>query len=233
MTRESLGYGGVGDCLIIILKLLEGESNQLYTHIESTKEKLLMCGELLNIFNVNHKLIHTPNLRHWWQTNHYKFDKCFNVCAHGRIKCPPRDFHWQPCIDEGLKNPHTNNAVEKKYDLCIQVNGGVKNEGKKRHINKRPILEYLKKINFNESKVCWVGIEETNPPFGKSFSGKSSLKQTLEVISQSKKFIGFNSILLYWALYNKIESHLFMDHQGKYDIRIHDDWKKYLTYIDD
>ena len=50
-----LGYGGVGDCLIIILKLLEQEKYELYTHIESTKEKLLMCGELLNIFNINFK----------------------------------------------------------------------------------------------------------------------------------------------------------------------------------
>lgn len=228
-----LGYGGVGDCLIIILKLLEQKENKSYTHIESTKEKLLMCGELLTIFNINHQLIHAPNLRYWWQTNHSKFSKCFNVCAHGRINCEPRDFHWQPCVDEGFENPFSSNIVKKKYDLCIQVNGGVKNEGKKRHINKRPILEYLNKFNFDERKVCWVGIEEIDPPFGKSFSGKSSLKETFKLINESEKFIGFNSVLLYWALYNKIESHLFMDHQGKYDIRIHDDWKKYLTYIDD
>ena len=79
--KHYLGYGGVGDCFIIILKILEKkpQSDFLYTHIESGLEKLEMCHELLDLYEFKHQLIQTPDLRGWWYQNYQKFDKCFNV----------------------------------------------------------------------------------------------------------------------------------------------------------
>ena len=229
--RKFLGYGGVGDCFIIILKLLEQMESFLYTHAESTLEKLKMCGELLDIYGIQYNLIHAPNLRQWWLKNHNAYGKCFNLCSAGRVNVPPRDFHWEPCRDEGILNPF-NKAIFKKEDLlCAQVNGGLKNNHAQRHADKRPMAEYVSKIKKNLN-VSWVGIDDFDPPFGDNYSGKLSLKETMRMIAQSKIFVGFNSILLYWALHNKVESHLFMDHQGKYDIRIHEEWKPYLHYIE-
>ena len=232
--KNLLGYGGVGDCFIIILKLIEEqEKNFIYTHVESTKEKLLMCGELLDAFNIKHNLIHSPNLRGWWNLNSDRFDKCFNVCAHGKINCPPRDFHWQPCEDSGFNKPFNPKKTNKHYDTCIQVNGGIKNKWKNRHIEKRELSKCIETFELNKKESCWVGTDKIKNSFGTNFSGELSLAETLNIIAKSKRFIGFNSVLLYWALYNKIDTYLFMDHQGEYDIRIHDDWKKYLTYIND
>ncbi|MBD35886.1 MAG: hypothetical protein CL512_03880 [Actinobacteria bacterium] len=229
--KKFLGYGGVGDCFIIILKLLEQKEDFTYTHVESTLEKLQMCGELLNTYGIQHNLIHATNLRGWWLKNHNAYDKRFNLCAAGYINVPPRDFHWEPCKDEGVINPFNNHQTKQYNLLCAQVNGGLKNNHAQRHANKRPMAEYVKKIKKNLN-VAWVGIDDFNPPFGESYSGKLSLKETMDMIAESKIFVGFNSILLYWALHNKVESHLFMDHQGKYDIRIHEEWKPYLHYIE-
>ena len=235
--KQYLGYGGVGDCFIIILKLLEQEKdlrNFTYTHIESGVEKLEMCHDLLNYYKIKHNLIKTPNLRAWWYQNSHKFDKCFNVSIEGSINVPPRDFHWEPCQDEGVSqafNPEP--SLAKKYPLCIQVNGGLKCENKVRNCEKRGVVEYVNRIfKSNKDNIVWVGInEEFNPPWGTNYSGKISLEETMKIISKSEKFIGFNSILLYWALYNKVDSHLFMDHQGKFDIRIHEKWKQHLTFV--
>jgi hypothetical protein len=188
----------------------------------------------LNLYNIRHKLVHAPNLRGWWHQNHKKYDKCFNLCAAGYVNVPPQDFHWAPCRDEGIQKPFADMLWSKKHPLCVQVNGGLKDNHKKRHFLKQDGLSYIEKIfGGKKEDVVWVGIDDSfTPPFGVNYSGKLSLEETLVTIASSEVFLGFNSILLYWALHNRVNSHLFMDHQGRHDVRIHEDWKKYLTFID-
>ena len=192
-----------------------------------------MCRELLKFYKINFNLVHAPDVRGWWHANHHRYDKCFNLCAAGHINVPPQSFHWQPCKDEGVKLPFNPKAYDKKYELCVQVNGGPLGGSKMRHFAKRPVLQYIDKIfTGDRNRVIWVGTDSFDPPFGNSYSKETSLEEAMNLIAQSERFIGFNSVLLYWALHNKIESHLFMDHQGKHDIRIHDQWKQYLHYLE-
>ena len=115
-----LGYGGVGDCFIIILKLLQQKEDFTYTHAESTVEKLDMCRELLEIYGIQYNLVHAPNLQQWWGRNHSAYDKCFNLCAAGYINAPPRDFHWEPCRDEGVSDPF-NSGPTTEMDIDARM----------------------------------------------------------------------------------------------------------------
>lgn len=228
--KKYLGYGGVGDCFIIILKLIEDGGDFIYTHVEKNKSKLRMCGELLTSYNIEHELINTNNIRGWWSKYSKRYDKHFNMFAAGHINVPSKPYHWEPCKDNGYKNPFNPNMKEKTNKVCVQVNGGIGITT--RHLFNRPIVDYITK-DFNQDDVVWIGTEKDfDPPFGKNLSGKLSLEETFEEISTASYFVGFNSVLLYWSLYNKINCHLFMDHQGKYDTRIHEEHKQYLTYIE-
>ena len=102
----------------------------------------------------------------------------------------------------------------------------------------KPNLEHSYKVNvvkysywISKSKILWFGTDKNfKPEYGSNCCGKLDLISTLVGISSCKYFVGFPSVLLYNALYTKTRCHLFTDHQGKEDLRIHDKWKKYLTY---
>lgn len=225
-----LGQGGVGDCFIIILKLKEtGVNEYVYTHVDKNHERLLMSHKLLDHFNVPHEIQLVKNIPEWHAKHSHEYDKNFNVFAKGYIDIPRQPYHWEPCKDEGFKCPFPDVIPDKGNHVVVQVNGGVGQTN--RHWSKRDIADYVSD-EFDEDEVIWVGSEELTPPFGTTISGNSSWAKSLEIISTASAFVGYNSVLLYWALYNKVESHLFMDHQGYNDLRIHDNWKPYLEYVE-
>ena len=59
-----------------------------------------------------------------------------------------------------------------------------------------------------------------------------SFNETLDLIASCRTFVGLNSVLLYWALYNGVYCHLFMNYQGKTDQRIHELWKRHVVYLE-
>jgi len=222
---KCLGFGGLGDCFIVILKLLEYPNQFIYTHIDTSQSRLDLSMQLLDMFKIKHDCHVVLDIKKWWYEHNNEFDKCFNVFAKGYIDIPIRPYHWQPCIDEGYNDPFTKNIRQKFEHIVVQINSGGK-----RSYKYKPIIEYVSK-NYNKDKILWVGTDKDfKIDYGVNFCGKFSFIQTLEIISTSKYFVGFNSMLLYWALYNKINSYLFTDHQGKEDLRIHNEWKKYITY---
>jgi len=222
---KCLGFGGLGDCFIIILKLLEYNKPFIYTHIDTSPSRLKLSKQLLDYFNIEHDCYVVDDIKQWWYNHNSEFDKCFNVFAKGYIDIPIRPYHWQPCIDEGYRNPFTENIEQKSECVAVQVNSGGN-----RNYKYKPVIEYVSK-NYDKDKILWIGTDKNfEIDYGVNFCGELSFIQTLGVVSTSKYFVGFNSILLYWALYNKTLCYLFTDHQGKEDLRIHDKWKKYITY---
>ena len=45
---KCLGFGGIGDCFIVMLKLLELKKPYIYTHIDVSENRLSSSIELLN-----------------------------------------------------------------------------------------------------------------------------------------------------------------------------------------
>ena len=238
-----IGLGGVGDCLIIIFKLLERENqNYKYVHLASSAEKGEMCAELLDVFKVQHEILVTPQPKELWKALSNSFDERLNVFAKGRITAPPQPYHWEPCVDAGFNEPF-NSTVEKTDRVVVQVNAtfhkpppeGLDNvhcpEG--RHYAVRPLVEYVKR-EYPNKQVLWVGTDtDFSCDFGENAVGQFTMQEVMDEIAKSKFFVGFNSVLLYWALRNRVQSTLLPDHQARHDMRIHDEWQEYLTYCDE
>jgi hypothetical protein len=257
-VKKYLGHGGVGDCLIVILKLLElKDKDFVYHHLNTHPVKLKMCGELLEMFDIKYELLNCNNKVATWNSISHNYDKCFSMYAAGKIDVPPKSEmlmeaendierrrigifygnHWEACRDEGLKEPFNSMIYPREDYIVVQPIAGLVGEREdlkrySRHWKNRPIIEYVKD-KFPNDKIIWVGSEDFEAPFGENMCGKLSIKDTFDVISGCSTFVGFNSVLLYWALYNQRSSHLFMDFQGRYDVRMHSEWKKYLTFVED
>lgn len=222
---KCLGFGGLGDCFIVILKLLEYDKPFIYTHIDISEKRLKLSMDLLDLFGIQHDCKVVSNIKEWWYDHNGEYKKCFNVFAKGYIHIPHRPYHWQPCVDEGFHNPFAKGIPEKNGCVAVQVNSGGE-----RSYKHKPVVEYASK-NCNKDKILWIGTDKDfNPDFGTNYCGKLDFIPALKKIARCKYFVGFSSVLLYWALYNKINCYLFTDHQGRDDLRIHDEWKKYLDY---
>jgi hypothetical protein len=225
----SLSHGGLGDCFIAILKILEYERPLIHTHIDNNKnpERLELAKDLLDYFEIENDCYTVNNIRRWWGEHHKNFDKHFNVCAKGYINIPRRSYHWEPCRDEGFSEAFAKYIPPKKNFIAVQVEAGMNST---RNHKIKPVVEYVRN-NYDPDKVLWFGIDnDFIPEFGINYSGKLDFIPALEKIRECKYFVGFNSILLYWALWHKTECFLFTDHQGREDLRIHDEWKKYLSF---
>ena len=254
--KKYLGHGGVGDCLIVILKLLELQDKDfIYHHLNTNPTKLQMCGELLELFGIKYKLLNCNNKIATWNSIKNDYDKCFSMYAAGKIDVPPKSEmmqaakddierhrinifygnHWEGCRDEGLSAPFSDIIHPHENYIVVQPIAGLIGEREdlkrySRHWKNRPIIEYTRD-KFSKERIVWVGSEKFEAPFGENMCGKLSIKDTFDLIAKCKEYVGFNSVLLYWALYNKRPSHLFMDFQGEHDVRMHKEWKKYLTFL--
>jgi len=222
---KCLGYGGLGDCFIIILKLLEYKKPFIYTHIDISENRLKLSMELLNFFGIQHDCKVVPNIREWWYDHNREFDKCFNMFAKGYIDIPRRPYHWQPCVDEGYHNLFDQQITTKTDRVAAQVSSGGN-----RTYKEKLVVEYVMD-HYDESQVFWFGADTGfEIDYGTNYCGKLHFINALFQIALCRYFVGFPSVLLYWSLWHKSECYLFTDHQGKEDLRIHDEWKKYLTY---
>lgn len=222
-----LGFGGLGDCFIVLLKLLEYKNDFIYTHIDTSENRLNLSHQLLDIYNIKHECKLVNDIRNWWELHNKEYDKCFNVFAKGYIDIPLRSYHWQPCIDDGYSIPFSYSSNGPKYDLVVvQVNAGTS----PRNYKHKPIVRYVEN-HFDMDKVMWVGTDtEFKHNGGYNFVGKFDLDTVLRLTSVCSDFVGFNGILLYNALWNKTSCFLFTDHQDRNDLRISTEWKSYLKY---
>jgi len=224
--EKCLGFGGLGDCFIVILKLLEYSDNIIYTHIDVSKSRLQMSSRLLERFGIRHRCLKVNNIRNWWGIKHREFDKCFNVFSKGYIDIPIRPYHWQPCIDEGFHNAYAA-SVNKEDLVAVQVNSAGP-----RSYKTRPIITTALS-DFDPDKIIWFGTDtDFSCKQGTNYVGKTDFIGALDLVARCKYFMGFPSVMLYWALYNKSQCSVFVDHQGKSDLRIHDNWRKHLEYKD-
>lgn len=223
---KCLGFGGVGDCFIVILKLLEYKRPFIYTHVDNDAGRLGASKKLLEMFNIPHECLLIDDKRQWWKENKPNYDKCFNVFAKGYIHIPKKSYHWEPCIDEGIKNPFPIELPEKIEYVAVQSHSSDIDRSYKR----RPIVKYVSD-HYNEDRVLWFGTDtEFNPGYGTNYCGKLDFAEALRKIAACKYFVGFPSVLFFWALYNKTKCYVFTDHTGRENLRIHDEWKKYITY---
>ncbi len=222
---KCLGFGGLGDCFIIILKLLEYDKPFVYTHIDTSKNRLKLSMRLLDFFGIKHNCYVVHNIREWWYDHNQKYDKCFNVFSKGYIHIPHRPYHWQPCVDEGYHDPFARIISTKTNYVAVQVNSGGD-----RNYKKKPVVEYVLD-NYDEDQILWFGTDiDFESDYGINYCGKLNFINALFQIAQCKYFVGFPSVLLYWALWHEMPCYVFTDHQGRDDLRIHDEWKKLLTY---
>lgn len=224
---KCLGFGGLGDCFIIALKLLEYQRPYFYVHLETSRKRSVLSDKLLDYMGIPHKIVVVKDIRSSWYEHHEKFDKCFNVFAKGYIDIPPRPYHWEPCRDGGYSIPYRKDIPNKSEYVAVQVNSGGE-----RNYKKKPVIEYVLD-NFDKDKVLWLGTDtdfKTPFGFGTNYCGVLDFISALEKIAHCSYFVGFNSVMLYWALWHKLDCFLFTDHQGREDLRIHDEWKKHLIF---
>ena len=223
---KCLGFGGLGDCFIVILKLLEYGKPLVYTHIDTSKSRLQLSMQLLDLCGIQHNCYVVHNIKQWWYQHNDKYDKCFNVFAKGYIDILPRPYHWQPCKDEGYHNPFDTEPVRHKSEcVAVQVHSGGD-----RSYKEKPVVEYVSE-NYDKDKILWLGTDKDfKVDYGVNYCGELSFIEALGAVSTSKSFVGFPSVLLYWALWHEMPCYVFTDHQGHDDLRIHDEWKKLLTY---
>ncbi len=223
---KCLGFGGLGDCFIVILKLLEYGKPFVYTHIDTSGSRLKLSMQLLDLFDIQHDCRVVSDLRDWWYNNNGKYDKCFNVFSKGYIHIPHRPYHWQPCIDEGYHDPFDTEELGHKNEcIAVQVHSGGQ-----RSYKYKPVVEYVRET-YDTDKILWLGTDKDfKVDYGVNYCGELSFIQALGAVATSKSFVGFPSVLLYWALWHKMPCYLFTDHQDHNDLRIHDEWKKLITY---
>ncbi len=222
---KCLGFGGVGDCFVVILKLLEHNRPLFYTHIDISEERIKLSDQLLNMFNIEHKCVVVGDVRQWWEDHSHEYDKHFNVFAKGYIDIPLRPYHWQPCIDKGYHNPFVQIIPTKTDCVAVQVSSGGE-----RSYKYKPVVEYVTD-NYDKRQVLWFGTDtDFEIDYGTNYCGKLSFIDALSRMTQCKYFVGFPSVLLYWSLRHKSQCYLFTDHQGRDDLRIHEEWKKLITY---
>lgn len=222
---KCLGFGGLGDCFIVILKLLEYDKPFVYTHIDTSKSRLQLSMKLLDFFGIQHNCYVVHNIREWWYDHNQKYDKCFNVFSKGYIHIPHRPYHWQPCVDEGYHSPFAQIISTKTNYVAVQVNSGGD-----RTYKKKPVVEYVLD-NYDEDQILWFGTDTGfESDYGINYCGKLHFINALFQIAQCKYFVGFPSVLLYWSMWYKSQCYVFTDHQGHDDLRIHDEWKKLITY---
>ena len=229
-AKRYLGCGGLGDAFIIYLKLLEvSDKNFIYTHLVDTGEAhAKMIDKFLNDAKITHDIIIVKDIKQEWQHYVDAADKCFNVFAKGYINIPKRPYHWEPCVDSGITQPFAKDNI-KHNCVVIQVNAG--GAGDKRNYKNYPLIEEAKKLNL---PITFIGTDESfnkESFIGTNYVNKIKLITSLGLIANSKYFIGFPSMLTYFALWTKTKCKVFPDHQGDQDLRIHDDWKDYLTYV--
>ncbi len=224
-----MGFGGLGDAFICALKCLEYPLPYVYTHVDNNQKRLDLSIEVfdkLGIPNGDHIVV--KDIRGWWKENWYKYDIRFNVFAKGYIDIPFRDYHWEPCRDNGYRRSFAPNYVTKLAKIAVQVGAGGGKDGP-RHYSRSPIVEYVEKT-FDLNNVRWFGVDDGFiASGGENYSGKTTLSEAMNLIAECSTFIGFNGLFLYWALYNDLTCHLFMDHQGYDDLRIHDDWRERIV----
>ena len=109
--------------------------------------------------------------------------------------------------------------------VAVQVNSG----GARSYKTKPVTMTALN--NFDPDNIIWIGTDTNfTCEYGTNYVGKTDLIEALELVVRCEYFIGFPSLMLYWALYNRNDCFVFSDHQGKDDLRIHTEWKKHLEY---
>ena len=220
-----LGAGGLGDCFIIILKLLEYDRPYTYTHLDVSANRLKLSSLLLDYFDIPHECKVVKPLRAWWDQNSCEYNKHFNVFAKGYIDIPRRSYHWQPCVDKGYHNPFAD-EVAQDGRVAVQVNAG----NVERSYHNAPVVEHALEY-FPRDNILWFGTDKSfEHEEGINYCGQLGFIEALEKISECSHFVGFPSILFYWALYHKLTCFLFTDHQGRSDLRVHEKWKQYIVY---
>lgn len=204
---------------------MEYPNEYVYVHIDTSKYRLNLSMDLLAYLGIPAVGRVVDDIKKWWYINNDQFDKCFNVFSKGYIDIPKRYYHWEPCKDEGYTHPYRNMPKTKTDCVAVQINSGGK-----RSYKYKPIIEYVYE-NYDINKILWFGTDtEFHAEYGTNYCGKIDFISALEKISECKYFVGFNSVLLYWSLWNKLDCFLFTDHQGKDDLRIHEEWKNHLKF---
>lgn len=229
--NKYLGFGGLGDCFIVILKLLEQPKPYFYTHIGDNLTPKSACEELLKIYNIPSEVIIVRNIPEYFDKYNKNYDKCFNVFAKGYIDIPIRPYHWEPCKDEGFNTSNGPNCSDehKEHSVSVQVNAGL-DDINRSFLVKHVVQEAFQR--FDPKSIIWLGTDENfQIDVGCNLIGKTSLEVAMTIVRKSYNFIGFPGFLLYWALYNKVNCYIFPDHQDRSDLRIHSEWKKYITYV--
>lgn len=235
--KKYISTGGAGDAWICYLKIraLKNKDEAVdWLHVESTAEvKAAMdyiknkfeSGILLynNVFNFEHDPDYIEN---------YKKGKWSD-----RIPISSGIDSWCPLKGETeikLEVPFIHDDLERnielKYDYCIQVSGGAKNNRGWRFDPR-----YLKKILDSYGKrVILVGTDrrfydekDENNLVGKT----SNIGDAFALIGKSNTFIGLSGFLNYWCSSMKINN-IFLEESPEHTKRyFHPDWMEYAQSV--
>lgn len=215
-VKKFLSSGGCGDAFIVLSKLMTVPHVKIeWLHIESHDMKKMfdeLCSYFqLTQFGIYPSFVHDPNYQQSFRSGRWSEYESVSTSIDG--KC---DLHGKTM---NLSDPFVaTNFIDKKkkYDIAIQCSGGISNN---RTWRTNPVM-LARLLHKKGYKVCIVGnakIFETTDDF--NFVNQLTLSETLNVIAQSKVFLGCSGLLTYFALACKCKTLHFeesSDHTKRY-----------------
>lgn len=236
MNYKFLSTGGCGDSWIVFLKILEiirkdldlfdYKVNVEWLHIESHNHIKEACEQLYGDKSwLNFTFLEDPdyvqNVKSGKWNEYTSLSTSMNgFCSlHGQTQPLNEPFWYEDIVRD-----------EPKYDVCIQVSGGAKNN-RSWKFEPKTLCQILKNKGM---KVVLVGNDKKYQDLNdeNNLIGKISLLDTLSVVRKSDLFIGLSGFLNYYACSVAVPNvHLIEseEHEKRY---YHPLWKDFAYGIE-
>lgn len=226
--------GGLGDAFIVGCKLNQyyytdicktgSPLNHLF--VESNPKTCELIQEYINYFwdskNFQFEVECDPNYQESYFQGKWKDRSPINTSVNGEYHFPGPDGI---VLNETFANIHklARTPKEKKFDVCIQVAGGV-NSNRGWKFDPDVLATILNVKGYQAALVGTAKEFESNESY--NFVNKTSLGGTLDIVRSSKIYCGVSGFLTYTSLAFGIKNlHLeeSPEHNKHY---IHDSWNK-------
>ena len=232
MITKTISFGGLGDAFIVgckldqffYTKLFHKDDSAKIEHlfVESSEKTCSLIREYVDAFwNSSHFSFDVecdPDYQKNWYAGKWKDRKYFNTTWHGNYRFPGNDNERLQETFAALRT-----KKEPKYDVCIQVAAGTNST----RSWKFDVFRLRNILKASGRKVALVGTAEKfidKDPF--NFVCKTSLKESIDVVSKSSIYMGLSGFHTYHSLARGIPNvHVeeSPDHNFHY---IHPSWEK-------
>lgn len=233
---KTLSFGGLGDSVIIFLKLqklLKTETITEHRFIESNLKTLKWIKEYISVLPSDFEDIKftfdcDPNYQKTYFSGKWNDYKALNTSWHGHYHFPaPDKVKLETPKDAMLKlQLNLGGLWELRYDVALQVSGGA-NANRKWRFNPLSLAKILRNQGMN---VCLVGsdnryVDDEDPD---NFVNKTDLPGSMQAILFSHIFVGLSGFHNYWSLASGMNNIMLEESEEHTQHYIHPSWKNHL-----